>query len=591
MLADVPTGAWIIWAGALVTWLCAVPYVVDAWHGRIFPSWVSWSVWTATSGLAAAAALAAGSWLGAAVPAAVFLRCAAILVALVHGARRARARGLRRDPPSRLDKACLTACVVIGVVWQATGNPLVALAAAIATDGVAAIPTYRQAWLRQETWGNYAGAAANPLCALLILQEPTFADRAYPTYEFAVNIGLVTVVLLRGQPARGHRRAVAPSRWFQAATVAGATAVMAAAVLLAAGALPVPAASTLSRPVVPAAQVLSPAAPPASTERAVAASAAIPSVGARLQVPPTPGHVALTPDGRQAWIAHRATGVVSVLDTTTGQVVGQVPIPAGPPQYLTFCPGTGRVYVSVYTTRPDMSLVPGAPNVVAVLDMASISQVAEIPVHRRPYAADCSDDGSTLVVPSHDDGVLEVIDTATHVVRESVSVPANPHWVTHTPDDRWWTANHESNVVTSYDPVTFAARPVPLQLPGVPDGVSPHSIAPSPDGRLLAVTCFDSHQVWIVDAATGQPVRAIPTKGQGPQDVSWAPDGRRLYTADVHSDLVSVIDPDAGVVTAWPSPGDGPVSVAAAPDGVTAYVATLHDARVTLLDTAVPAER
>jgi DNA-binding beta-propeller fold protein YncE len=52
-----------------------------------------------------------------------------------------------------------------------------------------------------------------------------------------------------------------------------------------------------------------------------------------------------------------------------------------------------------------------------------------------------------------------------------------------------------------------------------------------------------------------------------------------------------VIDPDAGVVTAWPSPGDGPVSVAAAPDGLTAYVATLHDARVTLLDTAVLTER
>lgn len=276
MLADVPTGAWIVWAGALVTWVCAGPYVLDAWHGRIFPSWVSWSVWTATSGLAASAALAAGSFLGAAVPAAVFLRCAAILVALVRGARRARARGLHREPPSRLDKACLTACVVIGVVWQATGDPLVALAAAIATDAAAAIPTYRLAWLRQETWGNYAGAAANPLCALLIVQEPTFADRAYPTYEFAVNIGLVAIVLLRGQSARGHRRAVVPSRGFRVATVAGAAAMVSAAALLAAGAVPRPAASTPARPGVPAAQVVVPAVPPASAPGVAAVSAAFP---------------------------------------------------------------------------------------------------------------------------------------------------------------------------------------------------------------------------------------------------------------------------------------------------------------------------
>jgi DNA-binding beta-propeller fold protein YncE len=54
---------------------------------------------------------------------------------------------------------------------------------------------------------------------------------------------------------------------------------------------------------------------------------------------------------------------------------------------------------------------------------------------------------------------------------------------------------------------------------------------------------------------------------------------------------VSVIDPIAGMVTAYPGTGDGPVAVACAPDGRTAYVANLNSGTVTVLDTAQPAEK
>ena len=106
MIADVPTGSWIVWLGALVSVACGLPYARQAYRGAIYPSWVSWSVWTATTGYATATSLAAGAPLAAIVPGAAFVRCASILVCVTIGGRRARDRGVPRDATTRLDWGC-----------------------------------------------------------------------------------------------------------------------------------------------------------------------------------------------------------------------------------------------------------------------------------------------------------------------------------------------------------------------------------------------------------------------------------------------------------------------------------------------------
>ena len=324
--------------------------------------------------------------------------------------------------------------------------------------------------------------------------------------------------------------------------------------------------------------------PPVRRPTAVRASAAIPAVEAMLPVAPTPGHVQLTPSGRQAWIAHRETGVVSVLDTTLGRIVGTVMVSAGPPRYIAFCPDGRQAFVSVSGESG------GAPNVLAVIDTSTLAQVATIPVGRRPMAADCSPDGATLVVPSHDEGRLDVIDTGSLQWRGSIPAPPNPHWVTYAAG-RWWSANHESNLVASFDAITLEpVNRTALRMPGVPDGRSPHSIAASPDGTQLAVVTFDSNQLWLLDAATGQVTGVVPVSA-GPQDLAWSPDGVRILTTDVHSHIVSVVDVATGTVTAQIPIGEVPTSVAITPDGATGYVTDLDRGTLAVLDTAAPAER
>lgn len=602
MLAAIPLGAVLVWLGALANLLIPIPLVITTARGLDRPSRVSYTGWTAEASIACAASIAAGAGIGAILVTGV---TAVILAAILAATFVPRLRGMHVPPdpaPSwqrYVDRSCFVLCASALIGWGLTSDPIVALLLSIAADAVACVPTFFRGWRGQESWVPYSGFWINALTAFLCITDWRVAQYAFIVYQLIICSLLVLIPLIRNYMIRGE---VEPTGWIRLpantryggrlAGIAVMPLVIVFAVAVTAGILPRPGAAAvttdLARP--PAQPVVFEAAAPAPTPPAAVASAAIPSVRTMTSVPATPGYIELTPDGRQAWIAHRDTGVVSVLDVTTDRIVGQLRIPAGPPQFIAFCPDGRRAYVSVYTMtdgRADSS----RPHVVAVLDTAAIEQVAEIPVGRRPFASDCSDDGATLAVPSHDDGLVDFIDTATDTVRDRITVPANPHWITHTPDGRWWTANHESNVVTRLDPVTYAAKVIPLVAPGTRPGKSPHAIAASPDGRTVAVVTFDSDQVWLIDTATETVRRTIDTAGRGPQDIAWAPDGRHLYTADVDSDDVSVIDPDRGVVTAYPSTGDGPVSVAAAPDGRTAYVANLNSATVTTLDTGQPAEK
>ena len=78
-------------------------------------------------------------------------------------------------------------------------------------------------------------------------------------------------------------------------------------------------------------------------------------------------------------------------------------------------------------------------------------------------------------------------------------------------------------------------------------------------------------------------VATIPV-GRGPQDITWAPDGRFAYVANVNSDTVSVIDAGTMAVTATLPTGNAPTSVAVLPNGREAYVTNLRDGTVTVLD-------
>ena len=314
--------------------------------------------------------------------------------------------------------------------------------------------------------------------------------------------------------------------------------------------------------------------PTAPVTAVPAASVAIPTIdGEPIQVGKggEPGFVTMSPNGRVAYIANRS-GFVTVLDTAVNKVLAQIPVPAGPPQFIAVTPDGSRAYVSIFNTDKTINLV-------AVLDTRTARLLTTIPVQQKPYALAVTPDQRFVYVPSHDAAEIDIIDIGTNKVVQQVPVAPNPHWVTFTPDGKTaYIADHESNVLSVLD----TASNTVVQTIGV--GTSPHSVAVSPDGKQVAVVCFDSNDLFFIDTATNQVQGSVPV-GTNPQDVTYAPDGRYVYTADVLSNTVSVVDTETRTVTAS-IPTDSPTSVAVAPNGLKAYVTNLNTGTLTVLNTA-----
>ncbi|MGY1619916.1 protein kinase [Geodermatophilus sp. SYSU D00691] len=312
---------------------------------------------------------------------------------------------------------------------------------------------------------------------------------------------------------------------------------------------------------------------PIPTPEPPAASLAVPYVeGDPIEVNPTPGYMAVAPNGRFAYIANRDEGIVTVFDTTLGKATGTIPIPAGPPWFITFSPDSRVAYITV-TNAPEYT-----ENRVVFVDTRVNRVMATVEVGLRPYAPETSPDGRLLYVPLHDEGRVQVLDTTTAQEIASYAVARNPHWIAVSADGRTgYTANHESNLVSVLD-LTAGGRVITT----VPVGTSPHSIAVSPDGSQVSVVCFDSNDVWIIDPATHAVVTTIPI-GTRPQDITYAPDGKHFYTADVTGGTVTVVDTETRTVSASIEVGGQPSSVAVSPDGTTLYVTQLETGTVRIL--------
>ncbi len=234
-----------------------------------------------------------------------------------------------------------------------------------------------------------------------------------------------------------------------------------------------------------------------------------------------------------------------------------------------------------------------------------------------PAAADVA------FVTSQNAGVVSRVETATGVVLSQTAMPGDPAGVAVAPDGGAYVVTPEGKGLHRLD--ATGAEVAQTALPGGPFGVavnpvrgvvyvgdwyatrvfeidaatlairrefavghSPSGIAVAPGGAWLASADRDSDRVSLIDAASGA-VRAVPV-GQRPFGVTIH--AGRVYSADVGSDQVSVIDPEAGRVIATIPTGKRPYAVAFAAgrgfvtnqyaDSVTVFDAATHAVIATL---------
>ena len=117
-----------------------------------------------------------------------------------------------------------------------------------------------------------------------------------------------------------------------------------------------------------------------------------------------PRGIAISPDGKEAYVANAGDNTVSVINTATKKVVATIPV-GDEPQGVAFAPDGATAYV---TNIED--------NTVSVIDTATRTQTTTIEVGRSPQsiAVAVTPNGPRAYVPNFDDDTVTVIDLTTH---------------------------------------------------------------------------------------------------------------------------------------------------------------------------------
>jgi YVTN family beta-propeller protein len=221
---------------------------------------------------------------------------------------------------------------------------------------------------------------------------------------------------------------------------------------------------------------------------------------------------------------------------------------------------------------------------VEVIDTATNTVIDTITVGDGPSdlnSVAVTPDGAFAYVTNFYDNTVVVIDTGTNTVIDTITVGDNPREVAVRPDGtRAYVTNYDDGTVSVIDTATNAV------IDTITVGNEPMGVAVSPDGATVYVTRGDN-PVVVIDTATNTVIDTVIV-GNFPRGVAVSPDGTTVYVAQGCGlcDKVSVIDTATNSVITNITVGQNPTGVAVSPDGTTVFVTNEADDSVSVIDTA-----
>jgi hypothetical protein len=188
-----------VYLGAAIGALGTGIYLRDTLRGTTQPNRVTWLLWAVAPLLAAAVEFHAGVGLRTLTTFMIGFMPLLVFAASFHNP--AAIWKIRR-----LDYACGAMSLAGTVAWLITRDGVVAIAAAIAADFLAGVPTVMKSWTHpeSETVASYAGAVASTGILLLTVDRWTTAVVAFPIFIFCM--ASVEVLLVGAEPGPRFRR-------------------------------------------------------------------------------------------------------------------------------------------------------------------------------------------------------------------------------------------------------------------------------------------------------------------------------------------------------------------------------------------------
>ena len=309
------------------------------------------------------------------------------------------------------------------------------------------------------------------------------------------------------------------------------------------------------------------------------------------------GEQSASSTGTYAYITNEFGSSVSIIDTDTNTVTATVPAGNHPAGVAVNPEGT-RVYVANFyldnyentlstLINPKLMLVKGTDEhvetgegTVSVIDAATNTLIATVPVESSPVGVAITPDGTKAYVANRGSDIVSVIDTATNTVTAMVNVGSGPTGVVVTPDGKKaYVTNLYGSDVSIIDTATNTVTAT------VPVGDYPFGVAITPDGAKVYVSNAGSSTVSVIDTATNTVTATVPVGGWT-LGTAVNPAGTKAYVTNYNDGTLSVIDTATNTVTATVFVGSGPYGVATNQDGTKVYVANQGSNTVSVIDAA-----
>ena len=299
--------------------------------------------------------------------------------------------------------------------------------------------------------------------------------------------------------------------------------------------------------------------------------------------------------GGKVYVADEESSTVSVIDATSFKKIGSIPVGQSP-HNVQVTPDGKRLWVTNDGERdeaPDKMAVAGMPKsehevmgrvgAVWVIDTATNTVIAKVPVGMHPAHVVVAQDGRYAYVTNGGDNSVSVVDTATQKVVETIPVGTFPHGLRLSPDGKQaWVANLKGGTVSVIDLQTKK------QIAQIAVGKGPAQVAFTSDGRLGFVSLSEENQVAVIDPASREVLRKVKV-GTVPIQIYATPDSRLLLVANQGSraepgTTVSIIDIATSKVAATIETGRGAHGVVVDQDGSRAFVTNTYGNTVSVLD-------
>ena len=220
-----------------------------------------------------------------------------------------------------------------------------------------------------------------------------------------------------------------------------------------------------------------------------------------IKVGSRPESITINADGTRVYVANSGSNNVSVIDTTSMNVIKTIAVGANP-RGIAFAQTVDgpRVYV-VNTTAGTVSVINTATN--TLVDTKPATQTIDpIRVGSTPQQVAISPDGKWAYVTNYGSNSVSVIKTATNTVDgAAIPVGSTPVGVAVSADGSLLYVANGDDRVTIFDTRTRAVHSV-VQIDQAPELNFSHTIALAPDGSLY-VTDYADHRLRVVSSRRG----------------------------------------------------------------------------------------